>query len=412
MTQTDFARNKVKIFLAAAVLFLSLPAFSAERCESLFSQIQQTVERENPNRYGQIKSSFNHNTKYKVLLPELTQIKNQCGLGTCHLHSWVSALEHNYAVQNADKIKISTHYLSARHWLEASIDAIGRSDRGILPNLGLSVYASKRAIRMYGIIPDEAWNLPRDFQDPKIVERTQEYIKNIIGRANWQIEREVNSDRKNQIKQETAMEVIEIFNNVVGKMPWEFTYRGREYTPITFSDRFFPELSSPLVTMVASKAAEQKTILEGDSSITAFYTQVSKFEPVARELIDKGQSVYLGYSHNHQFVDNNTGIMSIEAFNAPKGSAPLSREQREYFNVEDGGHGVQIVGYDIDPSTGRVSKWKIKNSWGEEKGDKGYYHMYADYFNAFALSISFYRDAGVKLPRAEQTLPKQLDLGF
>lgn len=51
-----------------------------------------------------------------------------------------------------------------------------------------------------------------------------------------------------------------------------------------------------------------------------------------------------------------------------------------------GQHAVDIVGADLD-SNGRIIKLKIKNSWGTESGDGGFYHMYRDYFENFVTSI-------------------------
>lgn len=63
-----------------------------------------------------------------------------------------------------------------------------------------------------------------------------------------------------------------------------------------------------------------------------------------------------------------------------------------------GSHAVLVVGYEVDPITGRVRKWKIQNSWGEESGDRGYFHMYSDYFERFAWSFTFVKDDNVPLP--------------
>lgn len=406
MTQRLFALHKVKIFFSFAVLFLSPQiVFSAERCQSLFSETSKPV-------IGQLRESFQHSTDYTVVLPELTQIKNQCSLGTCHLHAWASALEHRYALENAVPIKISTHFLSARHWLEVSLDTLINKSSAINPDLGATVSASRKAIRTYGIIPDEAWTLNRNFQDANVAKRAQEYIKNIIGQAKWKIQRETDSRRKQEITREAGEQIIEVFDNIIGTIPSEFVYRGKYYTPHSFADRFFPELTNPVVFMGISSSANAKTRVESDRNMTSIQTRLAEVEATARELLDKGQNVYFAYHHNAQFVDSATGIMSIKAFHAPKGFKAMTREQREYFNSLDGGHAVQVVGYDLDPITRRVSKWKIKNSWGEDKGDHGYYHMYADYFEAFAKGISFYRDAGVRLPVAEVIPPKQLSLPF
>ena len=52
------------------------------------------------------------------------------------------------------------------------------------------------------------------------------------------------------------------------------------------------------------------------------------------------------------------------------------------------GHVVVVTGYDLDQKTGKISKFKIKNSWGMKAGDNGYYHMYRDYFRVFVKAVA------------------------
>jgi bleomycin hydrolase len=79
--------------------------------------------------------------------------------------------------------------------------------------------------------------------------------------------------------------------------------------------------------------------------------------------------------------------MTIGGLSLPKGGGPLPRKLRSKHVVFDGFHAVQIVGYDLDRRTGKIVKFKIKNSWGDKAGSGGYYHMYLDYFRAFAFSL-------------------------
>jgi bleomycin hydrolase len=96
-------------------------------------------------------------------------------------------------------------------------------------------------------------------------------------------------------------------------------------------------------------------------------------------------------------VKADQGIMSISAFHVPENAHPLSRAERKEMGINAGLHAVQIVGYDWDPQSGKIVKWKIKNSWGEKSGDAGFYHMYADYFHEYATTISFLKGPEVPL---------------
>ena len=49
-------------------------------------------------------------------------------------------------------------------------------------------------------------------------------------------------------------------------------------------------------------------------------------------------------------------------------------------------HVAVIVGYELD-SNGQIEYFKIKNSWGEENGEKGFYYMHRIYFEKYMTHV-------------------------
>ena len=81
------------------------------------------------------------------------------------------------------------------------------------------------------------------------------------------------------------------------------------------------------------------------------------------------------------------GIMSVSGFAVPEdarmaGFSVLKGLQ----DFDDAQHVAVIVGADLGPD-GRVVKFKLRNSWGADRGDRGFYHMYRDYFETFAYHV-------------------------
>jgi bleomycin hydrolase len=364
--------------------------------------------------YGTLKSSFQHDPHYSKEVEFQSDIKDQCGLGTCHLYSWASDLEQHYASTHKKPLKISTRYLAARHWLVRSLqelqedrppaDANGdRPAESLDVGLGATTLMSRELIKLYGIMPEEAFPMADDFQSQPISDRVESFVSTIIGRARWDRELAKTAKKKAKITEVASAQIRGIFANLIGPFPKTFNFEGKTYTPQSFAAKNFPELNSPILTVLINKRPTDKTRLITSPATTYLMTSSDEVERMARELLDQGKNVYLSIEANRTFMDRSTGIMSIDAFNVPPGSEPLTREQRSEFGFRSGGHAVQIVGYDLDPATGLVRKWKIKNSWGTDVGDHGYYHMYRDYFREFANGISFYADSGVVLPKADIT---------
>ncbi|MBC7458213.1 MAG: aminopeptidase [Bdellovibrionaceae bacterium] len=389
----------------AYFILLSSQSFAANKCADLFYT--------RSHNYGQLKSNFINDKTYKVLVTEQSEIKNQCNLGTCHLHSWASMLEHGYEEKTHQNLKISTHFLSARHWLHKSLEVLESNKKEeVSVQLGANVFASRNAILKSGIIPDEAWTGSREFQAAPLSNRVNEYIKNIIARAKWEQKAASDQAEKKKINQFARQKIIDIFENMVGKIPTSFEYKGLRYTPQSFQRTFFPDVSKPITQIKVNANRTSKTTLEASgSTFETIDANIDVVEQTARRLLDHAQNVYVSYEHNAQFVDAKTGIMSIAAFDLPPGAGPLTRKQRAYFGVDGGSHAVQIVGYDFDVKTNKVTKWKMKNSWGDKSGDNGYYHMHNDYFRAFVRGISFYMDPSLT-PQVDRKKDVQLKLEF
>lgn len=390
---------------------------SSIACEKIYSELSKTAgltapgsittdfSSKDPVPFGTMRPigkqpfEFDHNSDYKVLASAQSEIKNQCNLSTCHLHSWVTMLEHDYLKSNPYSIRLSTHYLSAKMWLKRSLDTIDNKGKDNV-TLEANVLVSKKSIEEFGLIPDEVWMLNRNFQRAPYSDRMQEYIQNIVSRAKWDAEQEFDERAKKLIREDAKKKIRDLFESMIGPMPEKFEYAGKIYDPKSFMRHFFPSMAAPLVRVSVNTFDTSANTVNKNEPDT-YNMNINSVEKIARQLLDKGETVYLSYDHNPHFVDTNTGIMSISAFSFPKEAAPLSREQRNFCNHKCSGHAVQIVGYDFDPVTNKVIKWKIQNSWGDQRGERGFYHMYNDYFHTYAFEISYInkKELGIVLPK-------------
>ncbi len=369
--------------------------------------------------YGQMLPGFKHNDHYSNLAGDQSPIKNQCNLGTCHLYSWGSELEQEYKTRTGEAVKISMSYLAAKYWLRRSLEEVAKDsspedgEGQLRVSLGSFPLLSRAYILDSGIVPDSAWRAKVDFTKPPYSTRLEEYIENVIGQVRVARMQAMYKEDKLKITQAGMLQIASIFDNVIGSFPDKFQYDGHEFDPKTFMDEKFPELTQPLVTMaILPDSPDSKTKVKESEFSTDASANVVIVEKMMRDLIDQGHNVYLAYQHEAAYVDMKTGMMSISAYNIPALGRPLPAAYRNFFGKNDGGHAVQIVGYDLDPATGQVIKWKIKNSWGNKVGSRGFFHMYADYFRTFARAVYFTRDLGIKLPANEVHEQEQLDFNF
>lgn len=196
------------------------------------------------------------------------------------------------------------------------------------------------------------------------------------------------------LQDKARRELREILRAYTGPLPKKAELEGEVLTPRQLAKKLAPDHAShPLWVLPEVDLLEGNLKRESNIGLAAFprggtgsRESIEKMENRIIRALKSGQSVTLAYENNTLFVDRPTGILSLEAFNTPEGFSPPKRLYRNAFMRGSGFHAVDVVGADLDEK-GRIIKLKIKNSWGEDSGDKGYYHMYRDYFEHFVTSL-------------------------
>ncbi|RYZ88267.1 MAG: hypothetical protein EOP06_11275 [Proteobacteria bacterium] len=341
-----------------------------------------------------MKKSFQHNTHYTVEDKVQSPVKDQCVLSTCHLQGWASVLESDQAKRTGKMIEISTEYAAIYHWIFEATGLIAREggDHPKSVELAATGEYSRSLFQKFGVVPASVWRSKIPFEK-EWVSRMERYIHNIVIRTRVAMQAETNQEKRTAIRHKSTDLIIKAFEDQVGALPEKFVFDGKSYDPGSFQRAYFPEISESLLSVQINPVRSMETDAYSNEDDVWVQAKFDDFEHAVKKQLDGGRSVFLMYDHYKEFVDLKTGIMSIAAFKFPTEGRPLSRHERRSVGLNDMGHVVAITGYDLDPRTGKVEKWKIKNSWGAEAGDRGYFHMYRDYFRSFARVIF--------LPRAD-----------
>jgi len=350
---------------------------------------------------------------YSNELLNQSPIKNQDNVGTCHLHAWASQLEFEAFLLHHKQITISTKYLNVMHWYNTSISALldAAKNENWDVQLGTDIITSQQYILLYGLMPESAWTAHTDFQVGVMAKRLDTYVRNIIARTKAKMDQTNNAETKTKLFNKAQSDISKVFHGMIGDFAADFIYDGQHYTTKSFMQKYFPFASNRQVYMsVKDEPLDKNSVFETQNALVV-KTNLDTIENTIKQVIDSGHNVILSYDHNINFVDNATGIMSLSFFKYPKSANPLNRHLRKKFNIATNDHGVVIVGYDLDRNTGKISRYKIKNSWGTEIGDHGYFHMYRDFLRTYVQAINFSYDAKITLPINEtKPEPSQLEL--
>jgi bleomycin hydrolase len=350
---------------------------------------------------GEFDPNFKHHPRYTVELED-SDVKDQCALGTCHIQTWVSILENEYRRRTGRSISISEDYLSYRYWLEKTLALLQADDDTVLVNFGATAMQSRDFIFHNGVIPTEAWKGQTGFKQAQNTQQLFELLKNFVTRVKDRLKKLETSEQKAELIHLAEVYIRQEFKKNVGGFELEegafFTFEGRKFAPVGFLNTRFPLFLRKSTELIQAFDPDHPSDTIQSEWVTQVFVDTPLIEETLRQLLDLKQEVFFAFEQNNSFIDFKAGVMSIAAFNYPPFARPLPRVQRNQFGLFNGGHAVQVLGYEIDPSTKKVLKWKLKNSGGTGIGQSGYFHMYADYFKEFIQYISFYNQPGLRVP--------------
>ena len=366
-----------------------VPLPNSNRCAHLYALL--------PDELGSIKAAFlaKHNTHYTIEVPT-TAVKDQCKMGNCWIYGPLSGIESHILRETGQAVDLSEQYLIVMSLLDRAGRALAEPGKQVA--VGGGYLSAKELIRRHGLLPASVWQPKVAFETEPHSGRLMYFLNNRI--AQFHLAAAAAPAEREALLQEAQRDILDLVQVYTGKLPdtTEFEFGGKNYAnPKEFARAVMPEdvpekqiANGDLIpeelfekrpqskkdNMVFGPAVKPDVILENTFQV----------EKRIVEALRAGRTVPLALSWSREFVDKKTGIMSVQAFHVPKGFQPVEKTYRSSFNIDSGGHQVEIVGVDLN-DRGRVRKYKIKNSWGEEAGDAGFYHLYPDYLRHFLRHI-------------------------
>ncbi len=322
-----------------------------------------------------IRPDFKHNTSYTHEV-DTTPIKDQCKSESCWVYSRLADLERKILDKTERKISLSEPYVIVRSLQMKALYALDHSGSSV--KLSGEPTTADRVIRKYGLMPSKAWKPRIDFTQGSHLSRLTYYLNSRIAQFREE-SKKANQEQKAQLAKEAKKDLLDLIEAYSGLLPQEFTYREKTYTPLTWAKKFLPkEADRPLDQVAGDLGAEKHTRSE---------RPVEELEQKIISALKMGQTPIITFDVARIFIDHETGIMSLNAFYVPENFKNSSWTYRSKNGISFSRHLTLVVGADVDPSTGRLIKLKIKNSWGTQSGDDGYYHMYRDYFEQVLTAV-------------------------
>jgi bleomycin hydrolase len=203
------------------------------------------------------------------------------------------------------------------------------------------------------------------------------------------------------IRAQAMRDVIRILVAHLGAPPATVRARGRLFSPVEYAriigfraDDWRVVISNPMLGFDRAYAQRGSAITSGSRfTLRRLNVAQRRMRALVRASLEAGHAVGFSADVNRNDIDHDRGIMHPDIFDrtrlyGAKVIRDLPRRDDIYFGTASSKHAMAIVGIDRS-KTGAAIKYRVANSWGADIGDRGVYHMYAEWFeeNVFKLAV-------------------------
>ena len=171
---------------------------------------------------------------------------------------------------------------------------------------------------------------------------------------------------------------------------------SKVYTPREFARNFVNFRADDFVTITHFESRKIGQVYQsyGSTTISPHHPNTFRFLNLEHDrmlellenTIDSGYSSWVAAQFGPN-INSQTGIMHPEMQNNegiyefPEASKPesLDQVQSHYYWRAYANHAVLVDAYDKPINAEKTIKYRIQNSWSNQAGDNGYYHMYMEW---------------------------------
>ena len=358
---------------------------------------------------------FSHKIKVKDII-------DQKSSGRCWVFAWLNTMRPKViARHNLKAFEFSQNYLAfwdkmekANTFLEYMIEFRDRDPldrelmellRNPLPDGGYWVYAV-RLIEKYGAVPKEIMPETNSSGNTKIMNQViGQKLRKDAARIREMSVDGVSVDAMREYKRKSLIDVYKMLAMNLGEPPTEFEYRYetkdsvvsdiKEYTPVSFYKDFIGIELDDYVCLFDNPTREygghfkvnmSRNMYDGEDFGYAS-VDIAKIKEIALKSVLDDEPMYVSCDVGK---DQSTeyGLMARDLYDYSSifgVDLNMTKKDMALYLQSSSNHGMALVGVDV--RDGRPVKWLLENSWGDKKGNDGYWTLYDDWFNDYVYGI-------------------------
>ncbi|XP_064620531.1 bleomycin hydrolase-like [Lineus longissimus] len=365
-------------------------------------------------------------------VPDVKPVSNQKASGRCWLFALLNVMRQPFmAQQTIDEFEFSQNYLYFWDKLERCnylLDVLtqvakkgepvdGRLVQHLLTNPsedGGQWDMLVNLVEKHGVIPKSCW---REAHSAENSRRMNGLINDKMREFCQQIFKLVKTGSSDDALKETREKMMETIYRIVsiclGSPPetftWEYYDKEKKYHkvgPITPRE-FYKQLVKPVFNM------EDKVCIVNDprtqnpynemytveylgnmlgGNLTLYLNQpIENLKTFAADAIKQNEAVWFGCDVG-KFFCLQTGIQDLDSFDYELVFGTTvgnqSKADRLIYGQSLMTHAMVLTGVTLEEDDiSKSRRWRVENSWGDEKGDKGYLVMADNWFNEYVYEV-------------------------
>ena len=328
---------------------------------------------------------------FDIKTVKATPVKNQAMTGTCWCFSTTSLLESEEIRKDKKEIDLSEMFTVRNIYIEKAKNYILRQGHTQFGEGGLS-HDMIRAVGTYGAIPETVYsgllNGQTQYNHQQLISRLQNYLDSVL--------------KKQPISADWLNGYTNVLDQYLGKVPQEFTFDGKKYTPISFAKEVLKFNADDYVSLTSftHQPYYNSFILQVPDNFAngSFYNiPLNELIDVVKDAVGQGYSVAWDADVSNKGFKQELGFAlnldpsvkyTRETVNAETKELPYDANIRQqlYENLTtQDDHLMHIVG--TEKSKDGKTFFVVKNSWGKIGPDEGYINVSEAYFGINTISI-------------------------
>ncbi len=352
----------------------------------------------------------------KIADLDKTSVKDQCKTATCWSYSTLSMLESELIKNGKGQIDLSEMFIARNAYIEKAITYIRLNGKHQFDQGGEG-HDILYMIDKYGIVPESAYtgliNNKKKHDHSELVVVLKAFLDGLLKVPNA------------EFGAEWKLAFEGILDSYLGKVPTDFMYNGKSYTPKTFAALLDINTDDYIVLTSFTHHPFYKKpfaieVPDNWAMETAYNIPLTELTEVVNYALKEGYTVAWatdvsekGFSHRDGLAIipihdsliskkgedskyfNSAGAEKISTvFNTPCSELPITQELRQAAfdsqkTTDD--HGMHITGLYQEKSG--TYFYKVKNSWGNTNPMEGYLFASTSYFQYKTISVMLNKKA-------------------